>query len=101
MPSKKYYNQTKKFFILDDLDKKEIIYNTIKRHKLGDTAYGIARKSGCSPETARRYLKWFVTKGMVLMRVIGRYKIYVPKGLKKKTDIRLYIEKKTLDDRNI
>ena len=88
--------KNKKFFRLDDLDKKEIIYNAIGRYIIrGATAYEIARKSGCSPDTARKYLNWLTKIKLVKMWKIGRYKVYAPNKTEKNQNIRLYIEKKS------
>jgi len=94
MPHKKYYWSTKRFKILDNLDKAEIIFKALSRFESGTTAYEIGRKAGCAPDTARKYLNFFHNKGLVKRWKVGRYILFAPKKkpLNKNFYIRTYLE---------
>jgi len=93
MPYKRYYRQTKLFSILDKIEKKELIFNSLKGFKNGTTGYELARKVGCTPDTIYRHLNYFHNKGLIRLWRMGKFKVYAPKDNGKYFNIRNYLEK--------
>jgi len=87
------YTQSSKFRILDRIDKLEIAFKALRLFDSGATAYDIARKIGCSPETARGYLNYLMGKKLIKKWKVGHYKLYAPKKLRKGFQVRLFLEK--------
>lgn len=79
--------------MLEPIDKLEIVFRALKSLEEGNTAYEIARKVGCNPDTSRAHLEKLKKLELVKKFKIGRYVVF-----KAKTDtqfsIRATLEKK-------
>ena len=84
---------TKKFFLLEPIDKLEIVYRALRNLEEGNTAYEIARKVGCNPDTSRAHLERLTKLDLVKKFKIGRYKVFKAK-IDKQFSIRTELEKR-------
>lgn len=78
--------------VLDKLEKAEMFYNAIKRVRGWVTAKDISRRVGCDRNTARDYLDYLHKHKLLDKKRLGNYKIYFPKDLNSKLNIRKYLE---------
>lgn len=91
--AKNVKSRSKKFWLIDNIDKLEIIYKILIKIENGTTAYQIARIAGCNPDTARTHLKTLRNFDLAKVHIVGRYRIFIPVKTNNK-HLREYLEKK-------
>ena len=81
-----------KFEYLEEYDKLELVYLSLKKYEIGATSSQVSRDIDCSQPCAWRLLRKLYNLNLITKTIVGNYKLYKIKETDKQFCIRKYLE---------